>query len=130
MLPVRGCASLGCWGSLSVMTEEHQSDTLFWSLAERDLAQPEVERSTMMGSPCLRARGKFYALVHRKTKELIVKLAEERVQELIASGVGAEFRPAGKVFREWLAVEQVKRKLWRELLDEAREFALTEEGPK
>jgi hypothetical protein len=105
------------------MADEHPNDVLFWQLAEEHLSRPEVVRSTMMGSPCLRANGNFYGLVHRKTKELIVKLSEDRVQELIELRLGSEFKPAGKVFREWLAVDEPDRKLWGELMDEARAFA-------
>ena len=101
---------------------EHPHDLMFWNLAESDLGLDGVERSTMMGSACLRVDGEFYATVHRKTKQLIVKLPESRVKELIDEGTGSEFKPAGRVFREWLAVNQADRKRWRRLLDEARTF--------
>lgn len=104
-------------------TDPHPNENLFWELAEPHLSRPEVERSTMMGSPCLRSDGYFYATVHRKTKELIVKLPKERVDELIAQSVGQEFKPAGKVFREWLAVGAPDQKRWGDLLEEARSFA-------
>ena len=103
--------------------DPHPNEELFWELAKPHLKRPEVERSTMMGSPCLRSDGYFYATVHRKTKELIVKLPKERVDELIEQGVGEEFKPAGKVFREWLAVSALDESRWGELLEEARTFA-------
>jgi hypothetical protein len=97
---------------------------LFWRLAADHLRRPGVERSTMMGFPCLRAHGLFYACPHRHTGELIVKLPEARVRELVSAGVGSEFKPAGKVFREWLAISQPDEELWRSLLEEARRFAV------
>ena len=37
----------------------------FWELAEPLLARPDVTRSTMMGFPCLRVRGQFFASTDR-----------------------------------------------------------------
>ena len=99
-----------------------EKEAVFWDLAEELMADPRIERSTMMGFPCLRIEGKFFASIHNKTHDLIVKLSEERVGELIESGAGAEFAPAGKVFREWLSVETPDPQLWGDLLVEARDF--------
>jgi hypothetical protein len=49
-------------------------EALFWELAQPLLAEPGVTRSTMMGYPCLRANGAFFACVERATGNLIVKL--------------------------------------------------------
>ena len=46
----------------------------------------------------------------------------ERVAELVASGVGARFAPAGRVFREWVAVRDLDRDCWRGLLLEGIAF--------
>lgn len=62
-------------------------------------------------------------MLHVKTGELIVKLSAERVTELIDEGIGVTFAPNGRVFKEWMAVPEPNEPLWRELLDEAREFA-------
>ena len=40
-----------------------------------------------------------------------------------ASDAGIEFAPAGKVFREWVAVPVPDRALWQSLLSEAVDFA-------
>jgi hypothetical protein len=53
-------------------------EALFWELAQQLLAEPGVTRSTMMGYPCLRANGAFFACVERTTGHLIVKLTARR----------------------------------------------------
>ena len=57
----------------------------------------------MMGFPCLRINGAFYARVKRSTGNLIVKPSADRVTELVASDVGIRFAPNGTAFREWVA---------------------------
>ena len=99
------------------------ADELFWELAEPLLAEPGVTRSTMMGFPCLRLEGRYFASVDRGAQALLVKLPADRVTTLIAAGSGAPFAPAGRVFREWLAVPRADRRRWRALLAEARRFA-------
>jgi hypothetical protein len=96
----------------------------FWSVAEPLLAdEPALERGTMMGSECLRANGQFVAMIHVHTGQLIVKLAHERVGELVAAGEGEHFAPNGRVFREWLAVAGDTAR-WKRLLGEGCAFAL------
>jgi hypothetical protein len=94
----------------------------FWELAEPFLVRPEVTRSTMMGFPCLRVRGQFFASTDRANGNLLVKLPEERVDELVAEGRAEPFAPAGRRFREWAAVPFTRSRSWRKLLDEAHAF--------
>ena len=77
----------------------------------------------MMGFPCVRLAGKFLASYDDKADTLVVKLPSERVTELIDNGDGLPFAPAGKVFREWVAIPTADRELWRTLLAEAVDFA-------
>ncbi|HMV69670.1 MAG TPA: hypothetical protein PKA64_22700, partial [Myxococcota bacterium] len=58
-------------------------------------------------------------LVDRKGQGLVVKLDRARVAELIAAGVGEPFAPAGRTFREWVAVRSPDADGWRALLREA-----------
>jgi hypothetical protein len=95
----------------------------FWDLAEPLLAGPGVERSTMMGLPCLRLSGAFFASFDRRTGDLLIKLTQPRVDELIASGQAVPFAPAGRRFREWAAVPEMRSEGWQSLLDEALQFA-------
>jgi hypothetical protein len=104
----------------------------FWDLAEPLLAQPGIERSTMMGLPCLRVHGAFFASCDRRTGDLLVKLPEARVDTLVAGGRAREFAPAGRRFREWAAIPHSRSRTWRKLLDEAHYFvaALPPPTPK
>jgi hypothetical protein len=102
-------------------TAEH-GEALFWDLAEEHYADPAVTRSTMMGHPCLRVDGAFFASLRPTTGELIVKLPRDRVAAMVADGRGAPFAPNGRVFREWVAVRAVDEDRWRELLVEAKAF--------
>src|ERR1051325_8275511 len=115
-------------------------ETLFAELAQQLLAEPGVTRSTMMGYPCLRANGAFFACVERATGNLIVKLPAHRVSELAATGQPLPFAPTGasgpaaparpppsatkgRTFREWAAFPVADPAEWRALLTEARAFA-------
>jgi len=98
-------------------------EALFWDLAQQLLAEPGVTRSTMMGYPCLRANGAFFACVERATGNLIVKLPAHRVSELTATGKALPFSPNGRTFREWAAFPVADPAEWRALLTEARGFA-------
>jgi hypothetical protein len=95
----------------------------FWTAAERALRAPEVETGTMMGFPCLRANGVFFASSERRTGDLIVKLPEPEVQALIAGGEAVPFAPNGRTFREWARIPERDRERWAELIEEALAFA-------
>lgn len=101
----------------------------FWDLAVPLLGRPEVTRSTMMGLPCLRWNGAFFASCDRRTGDLLIKLAEARVDSLVAAGRANPFAPAGRRFREWAAIPESRSRTWRRLLDEALEFAVDQPAP-
>jgi hypothetical protein len=94
----------------------------FWDVAEPLLDQPGIERSTMMGLPCLRVHGALFASCDRRSGDLLVKLPEQRVDELVAAGRAHSFAPAGRRFREWAAVPPERSRTWRRLLDDALAF--------
>ena len=75
-----------------------------------------------MGGRCARVAGEFLALVDGKGSGMVVKLPRSRVDELVAAGIGQPFAPAGKVFREWVAVGAQDRRRWRSLLREGIAF--------
>lgn len=100
---------------------EHEAT--FWDLAgELRAEDPAVAEGTIMGSRCLRVGGEFFAAVFSNDQALVVKLPAERVDELVGGGQGREFAPAGKVFREWVAVPGLDEERWRALMAEARDF--------
>jgi hypothetical protein len=108
-----------------VTNEGKARERLFWQLAEDLLALPEVTRSTMMGYPCLRNKGAFFACVQRGAGHLICKLPAGRVTELISTGNALPFAPSGRTFREWVAFPVADSEKWIALLDEARSFSAT-----
>jgi hypothetical protein len=94
----------------------------FWTVVEPLLARPGVERSTMMGLPCLRIHGAFFASCDRRTGDLLVKLPEARVDELVDAGRAHSFAPAGRRFREWAAIPPQRSRVWKRFVDEALIF--------
>ena len=98
-------------------------EELFWQLAaELQRDDPRVKESTIMGGRCLRVGQEFLALVDYKGSGLVVKLPAERVTELVEARVGKPFGPAGKIFKEWLAMPIPDRRRWRTLLREGVDF--------
>lgn len=91
----------------------------FWELAAPLLDQAGVTRSTMMGYPCLRLQGQFFASVDRRSGDLVVKLDEERVRRLIDDGRAEPFAPSGRPFREWATIPYGRRRTWAGHLDAA-----------
>ena len=104
-------------------TPTMNGEELFWDLVEPFFADPAVQRSTMMGLPCVRLDGRFFASLDRRSGALLVKLPPERVQRVIGDGHGEPFAPAGRVFREWVALPRPDRRRWRALLAEAQTHA-------
>ena len=96
---------------------------LYEELTDDLLYDPAIGRATMMGYPCVRLAGKFLASYDDKARSLVVKLPRDRVTTLVEAGDGLPFAPAGKVFREWVAVATPDRTLWSQLLAEAVTFA-------
>lgn len=105
------------------MSTESKTE-LFWDLVE-PLYDTHVTRSTMMGFPCVRFDGSFFASLDHRSGDLIVKLPKERVAQLVEDGSGIPFAPAGRTFREWVAIPAEDEKTWSALIAEARAFAET-----
>ena len=99
----------------------------FWAVAEPLLIAATVTRSTMMGLPCLRASGRFFASFDRRSAALIVKLPTARVNELIQSGEAEPFAPSGRPFREWASIDSGRSQTWSPLLREALAFVAGQE---
>jgi hypothetical protein len=99
----------------------NKRDSLFWDIAQPLLATG-AEESTMMGFPCLRINGEFFASVERETGDLIVKLPAERVTQMVDDGEAVEFAPAGRRFKEWARISDREELLWVELMSSAIEF--------
>ena len=74
----------------------------------------------MFGFDCLRVQNQFVGMP--ANDQLWVKLPEERVNQLIADGVGDVCRPNGRRFREWVGIRQINEERWLEFLRESIEF--------
>ena len=96
----------------------------FEALLAEMLAAHGVERGTMMGFPCMRINGDFFASADHKSGDLIVKLPKERVAVLIAAGSGVPFAPAGRTFKEWVSIPSRDAAHWRHLAEEALAFVV------
>ncbi len=103
------------------MTE--QPTDFFREVSAAALAHGDVATGTMMGFPCLRVSGAFFASCDHRSGDLIVKLPRHRVEQLIQAGEGKPFAPAGRTFREWVLIGGRDQAWWAELIDEARAFA-------
>ena len=104
-------------------------ESLFWELIDELREHDDrIEEGTIMSGRCARVAGEFLGLVDYKNSGIVVKLPRARVDELIAQGIGQPFAPAGKVFREWVAISKPDRLRWSKLLAEA--VAFVEPTPK
>ena len=101
---------------------EEEKKPLFWEVSEPLLSSGVAERGTMMGYPCLRTEGKFFASLEKNTDSLIVKLPAQRVKELIDLGQAHPFAPNGRVFREWALIDDPDPEQWAAFLQEALDF--------
>ena len=75
-----------------------------------------------MGHACVRTVDGNEFVAMGDAGRLIVKLPKDRVSELIEAGDGASFAPAGRVFREWVAIDEFDAETWAALIDESIEF--------
>jgi hypothetical protein len=96
-----------------------RDDEQFWKLATPLLEHAGVTRSTMMGYPCLRLNGDFFACCDHRTGDLVVKLNKDRVEALVDTGRAEPFAPNGRRFREWASIPARHSRRWSQLLDEA-----------
>jgi hypothetical protein len=104
------------------MKKENPS-AYFWQIAKNFTRLQNISRGSLMGFPCLRYQGEFFATADHRSGDLIVRLPATRVKELIAEGKGQAFAPAGKIFREWIQVSERNARYWKDLMQEAKDFA-------
>ena len=91
----------------------------FDAAAERLMAA-EIESGRMFASEGLKTARKFFAMVHDDS--LVLKLPEDRVEELIASEGAAPFEVGNRRMREWVRLQPKDTQACAELLREARTF--------
>ena len=101
------------------------AEAMFNSVVEALVVEPGVTKAKMFGAPGLRVGSKFFGCL--VSGKLVVKLPQNRVEALIASGDGERFYHrfdpgTGRVMREWVAVPPVTNADWIGLAKEARDF--------
>jgi hypothetical protein len=83
-------------------------------------AAGKKEPGRKFGSNGLKVNGKLFAMSVRG--KLVVKLPKERVDSLVASGLGERFDPGhGRLMKEWIEIAGTKPP-WVELVKEAHDF--------
>ncbi len=73
------------------------ASAFFWRTAAALMGRPDVSKGTLMGFPCLRVGGGFFATSDHRSGDLIVKLPRDRVQEVIAKGEGEAFTGRSRI---------------------------------
>lgn len=103
----------------SLTTEERFATIVAAFLNNPDVTPPV---GTGFGSSGLRLGGKIFAMLSSRG-EFVVKLPQQRVNALIASGDGQRFDPGhGRLMKEWLTVAPASHVAWLSLAQEALEF--------
>ena len=92
-------------------------------VVDKIIQENGVELSTMMKTPCLRYKGEFIAMMFEKEDSLIIKVAPERVNELIVEGKGMEFNFTKKRFKEWVLIPLEFEDEYETYVYEALEYA-------
>ena len=110
--------------------EANKEAKFFWQVAEHFLADEAVTKSTMMGFPCLRVNGDFFASCDHQTGDLIVKMAADRVEELIDADEGHPFAPNGRRFREWVLFTDRDAGSWNARIEDAKTFVIENPSKK
>jgi uncharacterized protein YndB with AHSA1/START domain len=93
-------------------------------LNDSDVSVPDARSSSgrKFGSNGLKFKGKVFAMLTRD--QLVVKLPEQRVSALVASGDGQRLVSSGaREMKEWLVLDAPSHQDWVLLAREAREFA-------
>ncbi len=99
----------------------------FDRLAADLLHHPLVQTGTGFGSlPGLRVHNKIFAMLCRG--ELVVKLPQPRVEELVARGLATRFdaRGDGRLMKQWAAIPATRAEDWNAVAAEALTFMAAE----
>jgi hypothetical protein len=106
---------------MDIMTAEERYEDLVVAFNDTEGVTPPTRKSGF-GRSALRYRGKIFVMFVRG--QLVVKLPEERVAELVEQGRGAHFDAnKGTPMREWFALDPGDSAPWEELAAEALTFA-------
>ena len=89
-------------------------------LATEQLARPGVTLGRALQNEVLKVNGKIFAFLNRD--RLVVKLPRERAAAMVAAAEAVVFESGGRPMKEWVAVGEVDRDRWRQLMADARGY--------
>ena len=93
----------------------------FDEVADRLLAEdPELRAGRMFSADGLKTAGRFFAIVSKG--DLVVKLPEDRVDELVATEGAAPFVVGKRRMREWVRLRPKDTETCASYVTEARDF--------
>ena len=95
-----------------------RAHAVFDPIAHEYLARADVDIGPMFGSEGVRVRGKVFAFIGH-AGDLILKLPEERVDELAARGEGARMAISERMLREWAVLDLAHSARWADVVAEA-----------
>ena len=119
----------GRGGEPYVSDQPTPSDEQFAATAEALLRAPGVtygaERKRAFGSNALKVNGNIFAML--VSDALVVKLPRQRIDTLIADGVGERYDPRhnGRLMKEWITIDPDSDTDWLALAREALAFVAT-----
>jgi len=99
-------------------------------VADKITQKSGVTHSTMMKSPCLWYKGDFIAMMFEKEDSLIIKVAPDRVDELIANGMGMKLNFTKKKFKEWVLIPLEFEDKYESYINETLEYVKSRSKPK
>ncbi len=100
-------------------TQEERFATLVEKFADNpDVTPPPGGKR--FGDDSLKFHEKIFAMLVKG--RFVVKLPKERVDELIASGVGEPFIMRGRTMKEWVAIQSTSPDEWLNFSREAMTF--------
>jgi hypothetical protein len=73
----------------------------------------------MMGTPCLRYKDDFIAMMLEKEGSFIIKVSDDCVNEIIENGEGNKFNFTKKKFKEWVLIPSEFEKMYKGYVLEA-----------
>ena len=104
-------------------TKQDQATNIFEKLKDSFLGERGVTEGKMFGSPNLKVKGKVFVFPWKG--DLVFKLSEQRVQELIKAKKGKYFDPGhGRTSKTWIAVHTDGKENWKKLTQESKEFVI------
>jgi hypothetical protein len=113
--------------TLSIVTLEQRYAQLVATLTSRLGVAITSVRKKGLGPKALCVDGRIFAVLSA-SDQLVVKLAKERVDELVAAGRGAHFEPFhGRPMQEWFVVGLGQEKDWLSLAEEALSLARSQQ---